>query len=171
MKQTWKANPIHNKILKQLLGKFERNKKYKILDAGSGRTSLLFLSKQFPESNITAIIYPGDERKRSGINESVKTKNYLLQEADLHKFKQKNKFDIVLAHLLLGEATKFSKKPFVKMLESLFNIKTDYLIVIDILDDPVVNYNILLQHFAKKGQIKKMIFEDQYIGFLLRANK
>lgn len=164
-------SPIHNKILKQLFSEFKRDKKYKILDAGSGRTSLSFLSKQFPESKITAIIYPGDERKRSGINESVKTKNYVLQEADLHRFKQKTKFDIVLAHLLLGEATKFSKKPFVKMVESLFKIKTDYLVLIDILDDPVVDYNILLQHFAKKGQIQKVVFEGEYIGFLLRAKR
>ncbi len=167
----WKANPIHNKLLKRLFGEFKRNKKYKILDAGSGRTSLLFLSKQFMESNITAIIYPGDERKRSGIKESVKTKNYLLQELDLHKFKQKEKFDIVLAHLLLGEATKFSKKPFAKMLESLFKIKTDYLLIVDILDDPAVDYRLILQFFAQKGEVQKIVFEDKYIGFLLRVGK
>lgn len=163
----FKTEPAHNKILKQLLSEFKRNKKYKILDAGSGRTSLLFLTKQFSESKVTAIIYPGDERKRSGINESVKAKNYILQEADLHKFKQKTKFDIVLAHLLLGEAMKFSKKPFVKMVESLFKIKTDYLVIIDILDDQDADYRLLLQFFANKGQVQKIVCEDKYIGFLL----
>jgi len=163
----WKANPIHNKILNQLFSDFERNKKHQILDAGSGRTSLKFLSQYFSGSKITAIIYPGDERKKSGINESVKAKNFNLKEVDLHKFKQEAKFDIVLAHLLLGEATKFSKQPFVKMVDSLFKIKTDYLAVIDILEDVSVDYRLLLKFFAKKGQIQKIICEDKYIGFLL----
>lgn len=158
-------------MLKKLLWEFEHNKKYRILDAGSGRTSLVFLTKQFPESKISAIIYPWDNRKRSGIEESVKAKNYVLQEIDLHKFHQKERFNIVLAHLLLGEATKFSKEPFVKMVESLLKIKTDYLIIIDILDDPDVNYQILLKSFANKKQVQKIVFEDKYIGFLLCSRK
>ncbi len=171
MIKSFESDSPHNEILKQLLDEFERDKEYKILDVGSGRTSLLFLTKQFYKSETTAIIYPGDDRKRSGIKESVTTKNYILREVDLHEFNPETKFDIVLAHLLLGEAIKFSKKPFVKMLDSIFKIKTDYLVIIDILDDSDVDYRLLLKFCGRKGQIRKIVFKDKYIGFLLYFNR
>ncbi len=154
-------------MLKKILTGIDTKKKYNILDAGSWRTSLLFLTKTFPKSIINAIIYLWDERKASGIRESVTTKNYILQEADIHTFKQKFPYDIVVAHLLLWEATKFSKLSFEKMLGSLFKIKTKYLAIIDILDDPDVDYPILLKYIATKGNIQKIIYEGKYIGFLL----
>ncbi|MEI8008685.1 MAG: hypothetical protein WCI00_04740 [bacterium] len=53
------------------------------------------------------------------------------------------------------------------MLGSLFKIKTKYLAIIDILDDPDVDYPILLKYIATKGNIQKIIYEGKYIGFLL----
>jgi hypothetical protein len=158
----------HSKILSKLFEDFSSSKKYKILDTGSGRTSLTFLTNKFPKSIIQAIVYPGDTRKTGSIKEYVRKDNYKLQEVDLYKFKQDQKFDIVLSHLLLGEATKFSKESFDKMTETLFNIKTKFLIVIDILEDQDVNYRTILLNISKKGQIQKVVFEDKYIGFLIR---
>jgi hypothetical protein len=51
--------------------------------------------------------------------------------------------------LLLGEANKFSKQSFKKMLDVLFGIKTKYLAIIDILDDPDVDYPLILKYIAK----------------------
>ena len=70
----------------------------------------------------------------------------------------------------MGEATKFSKKPFGEMLESLFKIKTGYLVVVDILSDPDIDYRLLMQSFAKKGQVGKTVFEGKHIGFLLKVD-
>lgn len=164
----WKIDPIHKKILSQLFSDFSYEKDYQILDAGSGRTSLKFLTERFPSSKITAIIYPGDARKSSGIKESVVSDNFRLSEVDIHDYSQDMKFDVVLAHLLLGEATKFSEKPFAHMLESLFSIRTDFLVVVDILQDPSVDYPLLLRFFDKKGDIQKTIVGDKYIGFLVK---
>lgn len=167
MIKKWRPDPIHLKILTELFKGIDAGQKYKILDAGSGRTSLLFLTKQFNKSAVTALIYPGDDRKKIGIQASVKESNYVLQEVDIHKFRQRSKFDIVLAHLLLGEAGKFSKKYFPEMLKSLFKIKTRYLAVIDILDDPDVDYRLLLKCISKKGNVVKTIFGGKYVAFLL----
>lgn len=170
MNQDWKISPIHENILKILFADFNGNEKFKILDAGSGRTSLSFLTEYFKNSLISAVIYPGDERKKSGIIESVKADNYYLEETDLNEHVQKTDFDIVLAHLLLGEAQKFSKEPFSKMLDSLFNIRTKYLVIVDILDDPSIDYKMFSEYISRKGKILKDVKEDKYVGFLIQKN-
>ncbi len=170
MSEDWKINPVHETILKSLFADFNNNGKLKILDAGSGRTSLSFLTTHFNDGFISAIIYPGDERKRTGITESVKARNYTLKETDLNKYTQETDFDIVLAHLLLGEAEKFSKEPFSKMLDSLFSIKTKYLIIVDILSDQSVDYGLLTGYISKNGKILKEVKEGEYVGFLIQKN-
>ncbi|MCK4420430.1 hypothetical protein KAW48_01435 [candidate division WOR-3 bacterium] len=167
MKDSWKVNPIHIKLLEKLFSDVDIVSVANILDAGSGRTSLTFLTDFFPKSNITALVYPGDERKKSGIAESVTADNFVLKETDLHDFDTTRQFDVVLAHLLLGEATKFSKESFGKMLNALFGIDTSYLAVVDILEDPQVNYRALLRSIAQH-RIQKIIYLDKYIGFLVK---
>jgi hypothetical protein len=164
------SNSAHYRILAKLFKGFSSNNEYKILDAGSGRTSLDFLTKKFPQSRIQAIVFPGDERKLSGIHQNVKATNFNLLEVDLYQFKQQNKFNIVLAHLLLGEATKFSKRSFSQMLKTLFNINTDYLIIIDILEDPDVDYDKLQKIIRKTRRLSKQVFEDKYVGYSITNN-
>ncbi len=86
---------------------------------------------------------------------------------DIFNYYPSIKYDLVLSHLLLGEATKFSKEPFEKMVKKIFQIDTEYLIIIDILKDIDVDYRIILEHISKKGDIEKIVFEDKYIGFLI----
>jgi trans-aconitate methyltransferase len=163
----WKMDSAHKEVLKRLFADFDKNHVYKILDAGSGRTSLSFLTKRFPKSNVEAMIYPGDERKKKGIVESVRAKNYFLNEVDIRAFKQTKQFDIVLAHLLLGEATKFKNK-FADILRALFKIKTKYLVIIDIANDVEVDFPAILRSIKRNGTLWKIFYHDIYIGFLIK---
>jgi trans-aconitate methyltransferase len=164
----WEPNQTHKNLFEKLFRNFNKEKKYKILDLGTGRTSLFLLNNQFPKSEIQAIVHPEDERKISGIQESIKSGNFTLKKVDIFNYSPSIKHDLVVSHLLLGEATKFSKEPFEKMVEKIFQIDTDYLIIIDILQDMDVDYRIILEHISKKGDIEKIAFEDKYIGILLK---
>lgn len=168
-----KIDKKHKNLLDKVFQEFESHKNYKILDAGSGRTSLYFLTERFSKSQILAIVYPGDKRKINGIKSSVRSKNFQLKELDIQKLKRKKgeKFDIVLAHLLLGEATKFSDNTFCEILNALFKIKTDYLVILDRIDDPDINYRIVFERLAEKGEIKELVAEDKYIGLLIEIIK
>jgi len=163
-----KLDPIHKKILTKLFSFFKKEYSYNILDLWSGRTSLKVLTEYFKNSKVTAIIYPWDIRKSKWINESVKTKNFILKEQDIYKLKQEKKYDIILAHLLLWEANKFSNKPFEQMVESLFKIQTKYLIIIDILEDKDVDYRTILSYISKKWEMIKTITLNKYIWFLIK---
>ena len=77
-----------------------------VIDAGSGKTSLNYLTYYYPETIIDAICYPTDDRKINSINENVKG-NYNLIKADLCNNEITKKYDLVIAHLLLGEAVMF----------------------------------------------------------------
>jgi ribosomal protein RSM22 (predicted rRNA methylase) len=162
----WENYAIHKKLLEELFESFDTRRNYRILDAGSGRTSLHFLTTEFPDANITAIVYPGDERKIKGINESVHANNYVLKEIDIKDFRSETEFDIILAHLLLGEATKFGNR-FNDVLNALFSIDTEYLVIVDVLEDTDVDYRSVLRAAAQKGSIKKINYSDKYIGFLI----
>jgi len=162
----WENYATHKNFLEELFESFDIARNYKILDAGSGRTSLYFLTTKFPNATITAIVYPGDERKIKGIREFVSAGNYILREIDIKDFKSEQYFDIILAHLLLGEVTKFGNT-FDDVLNALFSINTEYLVIVDVLEDPDVNYRSILRAIALKGSIKKIRFLDKYIGFLI----
>jgi hypothetical protein len=79
----WENYATHEKLLRELFEGFEREKEFRILDAGSGRTSLCFLTCRFPNSRITAMVYPGDRRKSESIKKFVPHANYVLREADI----------------------------------------------------------------------------------------
>ena len=159
--------PIHKELLDKIFSHFDKNQKYKILDAGSGRTSLYYLTTTFPNSFVEAFIYPGDERKKGGIERDVGTTNFKLEEIDIQNYKQKEDFDIVLAHLLLGEATKFNQNSFENVLNALFNIKTKHLVIVDIYADPQVNYGLLLKNISDVGRVIKLDCVDKYIGMVV----
>jgi trans-aconitate methyltransferase len=162
----WENYAMHKKLLEELFENFDIRRNYRILDAGSGRTSLYFLTTKFPNANIAAIVYPSDERKMKGINEFIHANNYTLKEIDIKDFKSETTFDIVLAHLLLGEATKFGNR-FNDVLNALFSINTRHLVIVDILEDPDVDYRSILRAIALKGSIEKINYLDKYIGFLI----
>ena len=129
-----------------------------ILDCGSGRTSLTFLTQKYPDSNIDAIVYPGDDRKINSIKANVNGK-YNLIEMDICKEKIDKKYDLVLAHLLLGEATKFGNKS-EDMIDKLLNIDTKYILILDFLEDNSINYDYLYKTISKKGY--KILDEKEF---------
>ena len=165
----WENYGTHERLLTELFEGFAREKKYRILDAGSGRTRLFFLTRRFPKSRITALVYPGDRRKSDSIRRFVPPANYVLKEIDIRNLDKNEKSDIVLAHLLLGEATLFGNT-FNDVLSSLFSINSDYLAIVDVLEDSEVDYRAILRAIGSKGSLSKTIFVDKYIGFLV-ANR
>jgi len=132
----------HYNLLFEMCINLDESKTYKILDAGSGKTSLSILLKLFPKGSIEAIVFPGDERKIKSIVENIISKRYILIENDICKNTIFKKYNLVLAHLLLGEAKKWGKT-FEELLTRLINIETEYLIIFDILEDPGVDYHYL----------------------------
>lgn len=79
----WENYATHKKLLEALFRNFDAVRNYRIMDAGSGRTSLYFLTTAFPNATITAVVYPGDDRKIRGIREF--TCKELHTERDRHK--------------------------------------------------------------------------------------
>lgn len=115
-----------------------------ILDSGSGRTSLNYLINTFPNANIDAVVFPGDYRKINSIKENVQG-TYDLIETDLCKSNVTKEYDLVLAHLLLGEATKFNNT-FEDLLEKLLKIKSTYYVIYDFKEDNTLDFNYLEQY-------------------------
>lgn len=150
-----------------------------ILDAGSGKSSLNVLISYY-NTNIDAIIYPGDTRKKESIINNING-NYNLIELDICTNQIKKEYDLVLAHLLLGEALKWNNK-FQVLLDNLLNIKSRYYIIYDFLEDPSIdyaylenylninNYKIILKREFRKQE--EQIFQDfvgkNYVCYLIR---
>ncbi len=145
----------------------------KVLDAGSGKTSLSYLINKFSNATIDAIVYPGDERKIGTIREKVKG-NYNLMELDFCKEEILKSYDFVLAHLLLGEATKFGNH-FQDLLHKLLKIKSPYFLIYDILEDTSIDYNYLEKCFSLNNFeiLEKKIFKkskEQAYGDFIAKN-
>lgn len=120
-----------------------------ILDCGSGKTSLTYLSEEYPDSLIDAIVYPCDVRKIDSIKNNVHG-NYNLIETDICKSAINKSYDFVLAHLLLGEATKFGNTS-EDMIDKLLNIDTKYILILDFKEDDSVNYNYLYKSIKENN--------------------
>jgi len=177
MKKIWKISKDHKKILDDLFDRLDNNKIKSVLDIGSGKTSLDYLTKRFPKIMVQGVIHPGDKNKIESIEEHVKSDNYFLNKINFLNFKQKVKFDLVLVHLFLGEAGRFTD--YRKIFNKLTKIRTKYMIIVDILDDPEVNYSEILKFIGKNEVMDVNYHEAQiitrskkkfngYIGFLIR---
>ncbi|MCH5325352.1 MAG: hypothetical protein J1E39_09060 [Eubacterium sp.] len=135
----------HKIILNDFLNALKGEKITSILDAGSGRTSLTVIRELFPDVPVDAVVYPGDVRKINSIaGVTEQHKNISVIEKDICGDIIDKKYDVVVAHLLLGEAAKFGNA-FEKLLERIINIQSEYLIIIDYLEDPAVNENDILK--------------------------
>ena len=172
---SWKISSSQKKLLDDLFSEIKVKKIKKVLDIGSGRTSLDYLTNKFKSLDIKAVVYPGDERKITPIKECVKNPNYELIETDIRNLNFNEKFDIVLAHLFIAEAEKFGRNNINRVLNSLFSIKTNYLIIVNLFKDKV-DYNLLLKMISKKGKILKISYilsntKEETIGLLIKKNK
>lgn len=94
----------HRIILEKLLQVCKDQEIVRILDAGSGGTSLKEIRTVFPDSQIDAVVYPGDERKLKSI-EPYLTEQVRVWERDICETSFEESYDLVVAHLLLGEAS------------------------------------------------------------------
>lgn len=123
-----------------------------ILDAGSGRSSLSSLIDYY-NKNIDAIIYPNDDRKKDSIAKNVKG-TYNLLEMDICTKDIEKKYDLVLAHLLLGEAITWGNS-FESLLRHLLSIDSKYYIIYDYLEDPSIDYKYLELYLKDNNYIIK----------------
>lgn len=144
-----------------------------ILDAGSGRTSLSTIVNTFPNTIIDAVVYPGDQRKICSIKEIAEnSKNINLIEKDICSEIIVKEYDIIIAHLLLGEAAKFGNA-FKNLLEKVVTMKYKYLIIINYLEDPAVSeksiveicekYNLNVINKSYVANDKPQVWED-FVG-------
>jgi hypothetical protein len=172
MENNWKISKSQKEALDFLFNSIKNKKIKKILDVGSGRTSMDYLTNKFKKLKIKGIVYPGDTRKIIPIKECVKNKNYELIESDIMNFNSKEKFDIILGHLFLGEAEKFGKNKFEKVLKKLFSINTNYFVLVNLFGDKI-DYNLLLKQISIKGSILKIKYGisesgDEFLGILIK---
>ena len=159
----------HRKILDSLFTEIPTKSVKNILDVGSGRTSALYLTEKFPNATINGIVYPGDKRKTDSIKKFVTSNDYDLQEVNLGKMSILKSYDVVLAHLFLGEAEKFNNKSKV-LFDKLISIKTRFLVIVDWEEDKTIDYEYIfskikpskIEHFQNKEGTK-------YIGILVRV--
>ncbi len=154
----------HIVLLNRFLEALEGRSIASILDAGSGRTSLSAIISHFPQAEISAVVYPGDKRKLDTIlpiKEESKA-NLRVLERDLCREAMPKSYDLVVAHLLLGEAATFGNQ-FGVMLERLLGIDFRYLIIIDYLEDPHVDSQQILRACQQHGYavLDKLCLENE----------
>ena len=131
----------HRIILNDFLKLLESEDVTSILDAGSGRTSLSIITNSFPDTPIDAVVYPGDTRKINSIKEVAnQNPNISIIEKDICTDFFRNEYNLIVAHLLLGEAVKFGNT-FDDLLQKIINMKYKYMVIIDYLEDPAVKEN------------------------------
>ena len=127
----------HLTILRKFLSDLTAADIRRILDAGSGKTSLSAILSCFPKASVDAVVYPGDERKLKMIR-SMQSDQVNVVERDICDTPIPAHYDLVVAHLLLGEASKFGNA-FPDLLRNVLSIQSRYCIVIDYLEDPKVD--------------------------------
>lgn len=149
----WEISGKQKELLDKLFENVELEKVENVLDVGSGRTSIQYLTDRFKDLNITGIVYPDDEERMQKLESSVKNKNYKIIRTDIKSFDKSRNYDIVLAHLFLGEATKYASNNFEEILDNLFAIKTRYLIIVNVSYDDSISYFYLLKKIARAGKI------------------
>lgn len=139
----------HKIILNDFLDLIKGENITSILDAGSGRTSLSVITDLFPDTPIDAVVYPGDMRKINSVKEiSDNNENISVIEKDICEDTSAKAYDIITAHLLLGEAAKFGNS-FEELLEKIITMTYKYLIIIDYLEDPAVNETDIMKACEK----------------------
>lgn len=155
------SKSIHDKIIKTLTKKLNREEVKKIIDAGSGKTSASVLLKYFPKANVDAVVYPGDNRKKHPLETAIESDRLELVEADICTTCFRKKYDLCLIHLTLGEAHNFGNH-FSDLFHQIMDIKAKYFVLVDILEDPNVHYRYINQYLKEKGfkVLKKKKFKN-----------
>ena len=155
------SKSIHDKIIKTLTKRINREEVKKVIDAGSGKTSASVLLKYFPKANVDAVVYPGDNRKKHPLQTAIESDRLELVEADICTTCFRKKYDLCLVHLTLGEAHNFGNH-FSDLFHQIMDIKAKYFVIVDILEDPNVHYRYINQYLKEKGfkVLKKKRFKN-----------
>ena len=155
------SKSIHDKIIKTLTKRINREEVKKVIDAGSGKTSASVLLKYFPKANVDAVVYPGDNRKKHPLETAIESDRLELVEADICTTCFRKKYDLCLVHLTLGEAHNFGNH-FSDLFHQIMDIKAKYFVIVDILEDPNVHYRYINQYLKEKGfkVLKKKKFKN-----------
>jgi len=165
-KQPYTINKNFQEMMEYLFKEFDTSKSYNILDCGTGRSSLTYLTTTFPKSFITAVTFPGDRRKIDSINTYVTAKNYKLIEQDIATYKPSHKFDIILADKVLGEASKFNNNTFPDILNKILNFPYAYIIILDGYDDQNIDWEYIFSviNDNKLKIIKRKIWNGNWLN-------
>ena len=141
---------IDDKIVKVMTRKLKDEFIREVIDAGSGKTSASLVLKYFPKANVTAVVYPGDYRKKNPIETAIGSDRLTVVEADFCSKYPVGKFDFCLIHKTLGEAMRFGNS-FENLFHVLMDIKASFFVLIDVLEDPCVHYRYIEQYLKEKG--------------------
>ena len=144
------SKSIHDKAIKTLIKPLKNVEIKKVLDAGSGKTSASILLKYFQTAQVDAVVYPGDNRKKNPLENAIGSKRLDIIEADICTACIRRKYDLCLAHMILGEAHNFGNH-FSDLFHQLMDIRAKYFIIYDILEDPSVHFRYMEQYFKEKG--------------------
>ena len=137
----------HSSLLLPLFEKCSESKN--VLDAGSGRTSMSLILSYFTNANVTGVVYPGDERKLKPLAE-FNASNLTLVESDLVKNELKAEYDLVVCHLLFGEAIMWGNT-LETLINSITRLNAKNVIVCDIAEDPSVDKDLIISKFNECG--------------------
>ncbi|MCH5265626.1 MAG: hypothetical protein J1F02_06980 [Lachnospiraceae bacterium] len=172
----------HRVILNDFLDFVKNDSITSILDAGSGRTSLSIITDSFSNTPIDAVVYPGDLRKINSIKEIADHNNNVrVIEKDICSDAVIREYDLIIAHLLFGEATKFGNA-FEDLLKKVITMKYRYLILIDYLEDPAVKeidiiktcekYDLTIVYKSYFTNLEPQVWEDftgvHNFGYLIK---
>ena len=155
------SKSIHDKIIKTLTNRLNREEVKKIIDAGSGKTSASVLLKYFPNAHVDAIVYPGDNRKKHPLETAIESNRLDVVEMDLCASCIRKKYDLCMVYLTLGEALNFNNI-FEKLFHQIMCINSKYFIIVDIFEDPCVHFRFVEQYLKEKEFkiIKKKKFKN-----------
>lgn len=155
------SKSIHDKIIKTLTKKLNREEVKKIIDAGSGKTSASVLLKYFPNAHVDAVVYPGDNRKKYPLETAIESNRLDVVEIDLCASCIRKKYDLCMVYLTLGEALNFNNI-FEKLFHQIMCINAKHFIIVDNFEDPCVHFRFVEQYLKEKGFkiIKKKKFKN-----------
>ena len=141
---------IHDKITKKMIRRLKCADFKKVLDAGSGKVSASICLKYFPNAEVDAVVYPGDNRKKNPLQTAIGSNRLEVVEADICSTGFRKKYDFCMVCLTLGEAHNFGNH-FSDLFHQIMDIKAKYFLITDILDDPSVHYKYIEHYLTEKG--------------------
>ncbi len=157
------SKTIHDRMVHTMIKPLKKDEIKKVIDAGSGKVSASILLKYFPTAKVDAVIFPGDNRKKNMLENSIDSDRLETVEANICETTFRKQYDLCLVHLSLGEALHFNNS-FESMFGHIMDIKSDYYIIIDVLEDPCVHFRYIEEYLKEKGFkiIKKKKFRNPH---------